>query len=513
MTTNSVYDIVLVYPKTGIDLGATISTPHSVLAIAAPLLKKGYRVQLIDQRIDPDWRASLQAAVTTLPICVGISCMTGTQIHFAMEAAAVVRATTSSVPIIWGGPHPSLLPEQTLESEFVDAICIGEGEETFLEMVEAFQNHRSLSSVRGVAYMDGGKAVVTPPRPLMEMEDLLPVPWELIEVEKYIHPDFWMKGASRSLDIGQTSRGCPFLCGFCASATLRQRKWRPMSVEKSLETILEPVRRFGLNGIWIRDDEFYINPDRVAAISEGILSSGHKFRWYTSGSRADIFNRSSDDQIRLLKRSGADSLKFGAESGSDRILELMNKGIKCEDTLKANEKAKRCGIIPVYALMAGFPTETFAEIDMTIDLFVRLKKENPAAQFEAISPYTAFPGTPLYSLAIEHGLTPPTDLEGWIDWVYDEYDFQGRKLPWFNAAERKMIGNIAYMSILSNSIGNAVGGIGNKKLRSLLKMAITPVSMFERFKLKRKWYGFAPELDFARFAREKIFYRGDKSIG
>jgi radical SAM superfamily enzyme YgiQ (UPF0313 family) len=233
---------------------------------------------------------------------------------------------------------------------------------------------------------------------------------------------------------------------------------------------------------------------------------------YTSGSRVIVFNSATDEQIKLLRKSGAHTLKFGAESGSNRILELMKKGIHAEDTIEANLKAKRCGIIPAFALMIGFPTETFEEINQTISLFIRLKKDNPHAQFEVISPFTAFPATPLYDLALKMGLKPPQKLEGWTDWLCDEYDLEGKKMPWYNYSERKKIGNIAYMSILSNSIQNAIGGVSNKYLRFLFKLVFTPVSAFERFKLKRKWYAFAPELDIARFLRERMFYKSEKTI-
>jgi len=500
-------DVILIYPKTGMDFGATVAPPHAVLTIAAPLYKKGYKVKIIDQRVDPAWNKHLIECLQKKPICVGISSMTGTQIYFAIEAAKIVRRLTNGkVPIVWGGAHPSSVPEQTLESEYVDVVCIGEGDITFVELVEAFAQRGSLNQVKGIAFKDGNQTIVTPSRPLLNVEELLPVPWDLIDVEEYIHRDFYVKGVNRSLDIGQTSRGCPFQCGFCSSATLRQRKWRPMSVEKSLETIVEPVRRFNLDSIWIRDDEFYINRNRAYKICEGIIKAGLKIRWYTSGTRVDVFNSSSDEQIDMLKRSGADTLKFGAESGSNRILELMKKGIHWEDTVKANLRAKKHGIIPAFALMIGFPTETFDDINKTINLYIRLKKDNPKAEFEVIGTYTALPKTPLYNLALEKGLKPPERLEGWINWLSDEYDIEGRKIPWFNYAERKKIGNITYTSILGNTFLNAIGGVSNDFVRFILKAIFTPISVFERFKLRRKWYSFAPELDVARFLRKKLFY-------
>lgn len=505
---NEDVDVILVYPRTGVDFGSTVSPPHSVLAVATLILKKGYKVKVIDQRTDPLWKLHLTEYLKRRPICVGISSMTGTQILFAIEAGKIVRKITNgNVPIIWGGPHPSILPEQTLENEYVDVVCIGEGDITFAEIVDSIQSKTGLNNIKGIAFKDGNRVVRTEPRPLLDIEELLPVPWELIDVDKYIHRDFYIKGVGRSLDIGQTSRGCPYMCGFCVSASLRQRKWRAMSVEKALSRVIDPVKKFNLESIWIRDDEFYINRDRAYEICQGIIKAGLKIKWYTSGTRVNVFNKATDEQIRLLKKSGADTLKFGAESGCNRILELMNKGIRWEDTVEANLKAKRCGIRPAFALMIGFPTETFEEINQTIDLFIRLKNDNDQAQFEVMSPYTPFPGTPLYSLALENGLNPPQTLEGWINWLCDEYDLEGRKMPWFNYAERKKIGNIAYMSILANSIQNAVGGVDGSIKRLLLKAFFKPISGIERFKLKRKWYSFAPELDAARYLRERIFYR------
>lgn len=501
-------DIILIYPKTGMDIGPTIAPPHSVLSIASPLNKAGYKIKIIDQRVDPDWKINLEEEIKKKPICVGISTMTGTQIFFALEAAKIVRKISSfEIPIIWGGPHPSILPEQTLKSQYVDIVCVGEGELTFEELVNNLHVNKPLKDVKGILYKISDRVFMNEPRPLMDIETLLPVPWELINVEDYIHPDMYLKNSPRTLDIGQTSRGCPFNCGFCNSATLRQRKWRSMSIEKSLTTILEPIKKFNLTGIWIRDDEFYINTERVIKICEGIINSGLKIKWYTSGTRIDLFNKSSDELLSLLKRSGAYTLKFGAESGSNRILNLMNKGIDRESTLKSNLKAKNHNIIPAFALMIGFPTETFKEINETIDMAFELKKNNPAVQMETIAVYTALPSTPLFEIALKYGLKPPEKLENWINWNFDEYDIKGERIPWFNKKERIMIGNISYMSMLSNAIINLVEALTNKYLKFVLKKVVILVVVFYRFRLKHKLYYFAPDLLIIKFLREKIFYK------
>ena len=493
------------------DFGSTVAPPHSLLTIAAPLHKEGYKIRIIDQRVDRNWSCHLIDALKVKPICVGISSMTGSQIHYAIEVAKIVRRyTNGKVPIVWGGPHPSILPEQTLRSEYVDIVCIGEGDISFSELIKALEGRRSLLTVKGIAFKDGSQVITTSPVELINVEELLPVPWELINVEDYIHPDMYLKKSSRTLDIGQTSRGCPFNCGFCCSASLKMRKWRAMPVERSLEAIVEPTKRFKLNGVWIRDDEFYINRERASKICEGIIRENLNIYWYTSGTRVDIFNKASDEQTMLLKKSGAYVLKFGAESGSDRILKLINKGITVQDTINANLKAKRHGIIPSFALMIGFPTETFEEIHKTIELAFRLKRNNPHALFETMAIYTALPGTPMYEFALQNGLRPPQHLGGWIDWNFDEYDLEGKRIPWFNYKDRKKLGNLSYMSILANAIPNLIDSVRNVFIRYLLKIIYAPISYYYRFRLKRKYYTFFIDLAIIKYLRNKIFYKSTR---
>jgi len=235
--------VLLLYPKTGMDFGSTVAPPHACLAIAAPVLKAGYSVELLDQRTQTITKDTLENYLCDDTICVGISTMTGTQINNALNLAKLVREITDGkIPLVWGGCHPSVMPKQTLENENVDIVAVGEADDTFLEIVKAIdQKNGGLNSVKGIMYKDGSEMVTTAPRPLLDVDTLLPTPWHLVDVENYIHRDMYLSDRSRVLDVGQSSRGCPFNCGFCSSAEIRERKWRAFDVERSLDYIEHAV--------------------------------------------------------------------------------------------------------------------------------------------------------------------------------------------------------------------------------------------------------------------------------
>ncbi|PIR88025.1 MAG: hypothetical protein COU10_01440 [Candidatus Harrisonbacteria bacterium CG10_big_fil_rev_8_21_14_0_10_45_28] len=491
---NSTY-AVLIYPRTSLDIGPSVAPPFALLTVAAPLYNKGKKVKIIDQRVDPNWISNLKEALKENPVCCGISTMTGRQIGFGIEIAKIIREETGrKIPIVWGGVHPTLVPEQTLRSPYADIVCVGEGDETFPELVDALENKKSLEGVKGIGFIKENEYVFTGARPFINIEETLPTPWDLIDVESYINPDLYLKESKRALDIGQTSRGCPYRCAFCYNPIVHKSRWRAMSVEKTLKMIISDVKRFKLDGIWLRDDEFFLDVDRTAKICQGILDAGLNIAWYTSGASVRDILRSSDEQLELLKRSGVNVLRFGAESGSDRVLKFINKSQTVKEILEVNRRCRKVGLKPVYSLMFGFPTETFAEINETIDLLFQLKKDNPDASFAQFAQFTAFPGTVLYDMAMNMGLKPPAKLEDWAEWLSNESDPKGERVPWLNKKERRWVGNILYLGNFSFVGADMASAVKNMPFGSLINFFVGIFSKYFTWRLKRKSYRFTPEM-------------------
>ena len=166
-------EIILIQPKAGAweKMGARL--PIGLLSIAAIPYNQGYKIKIIDQRIDANWKKTLINSLKKSPLCVGLTCMTGKQIFYALEASKIVKKH-STVPVIWGGVHATLLPEQTLENEYVDLIVLREGDVTFAELVNALEKNGSLKKIKGIYYKQNGKIIKNVERSFIKNFDYLP---------------------------------------------------------------------------------------------------------------------------------------------------------------------------------------------------------------------------------------------------------------------------------------------------------------------------------------------------
>lgn len=386
--------VLLLYPAAGVQQFSLM--PLSLLHIAQPLLEEGLEVEILDQRLERDFFSRLEQRILDDLICVGISCITGPAILQVIRICKFIRARTN-VPIVLGGTHATLLPEQTLEPPFIDFIVIGRGESAFLNLVKALQTDQPVAGLEQTGYKEKGKIVVN--RGFAPEIAVKNIPYHILS--RYAVPS--------NVPI-VTSWGCPYNCSFCVEKVLHP-KYREMAVEDVMLMVqgaLELKPQF-INFI---DDNFLVNRKRTIELFQRCRERDFHFQAVCTG-RVDEVLRLDDDAVGFMKQSGMVGIFFGIESGSPRILKLVNKRITPDMVLRLNLRMKQEGIIPHYSFMAGFPTETNEDREETFRLMDRLKEENPQAAVWKINNYTPYPGTELYELAVQCGFDPPGSFEEW----------------------------------------------------------------------------------------------------
>jgi radical SAM superfamily enzyme YgiQ (UPF0313 family) len=417
-------------PRSGRQVQRRIELPLSLLCPATPLDRQGYRIKIIDEFADPNWKRALLETLAQKPICFGVTCMTGPQILHALEGCRLVKERYPDVPVIWGGVHASLLPEQTLENPYLDIVVVGEGERTFLELVKALESGTPLRNVSGICYKENGKVHHTADRPFVKLDEQPPLSYHLINMDHYRRHLFGMDHISFN-----SSRGCTFRCSFCWDPVMHKRQWRAMDPETVLDQLKRIIQDYDIRGFLFTDDHFFIDMERAFRIIEGILRANFNISISKLQIRADTINRLDKEFLQMMVKAGVKRFSVGVESGSQRMLDLMKKDCSVEDFIEANRKLIPYPIVPVFLFMMGLPTETPEEFAQSIRLAIQLTNENPRA-VKTFNIYTAYPGTDLYHLALKLGLKEPQRLEDWAS-------FNFRNIPkasgWIKPKMRKLI--------------------------------------------------------------------------
>lgn len=430
-------DIVLVYPRTGFDIPKlSVDMPLSILS-AASLAILDFDINLIDQRIDSHWENRLRDELKKNPLCVGVSAMTGKQISYGLQAAKIVREANPQTKIVWGGVHPTLLPEQTLKSQYVDIVVCGEGEETLRDLAHALERCKDLSLVEGIAFKKNGQIILTSSRKPLNLNQLPALPYHLLKMESYIGSQGrFGSNSARSL-IYISSRGCPWRCTFCCNPRLSARRWRSIDAERVFEQVSRLKEEYNLNAVTFHDEEFLVNKERAEKIAQ--LING-KINWWIQA-RMD---RLLEANLEKLAAGGLTGVQPGIESGSNRILKIIKKGETVEKIRAANLRLASTPIIPLYNFMMGFPHETKDELNMTIDLALELLQKNPNAEISGFYVFVPYPGTELFDLAVKNGFESPRSLEEWAS-----YDRQHLKTPWIQE-KRKELENLIFTAKLAD---------------------------------------------------------------
>lgn len=407
--------------------------PLGILYVGDALKQAGHEVEI--QHFPPDEIQQRAAQIARKnPLFVGISAFTSNQTHFSAEFSRAFRSLCDS-PVIWGGVHASMVPEQTLGESYVDMIVIGEGEETVIDLADALTKGRDLSEVQSIGFKRDGQPVLTEQRDLIKDLDKFKLDWELIDIEKYLTP---MWGHKRVISF-ISSRGCPYRCGFCYNMRFNRGRWRGHSKEFVIREIQNLKERYGIEGVRYYDDNFFASKRRATEILkatdlpwEGQLRIGYI----------------TDEIAQTLRDTHCQGICFGMESGNDRILKKIHKDQTTADIIRGTRiMAKYPEVRANCCFILGNPTETKQEIRNTINFCLMLSKIHPKISF-SLGAFLPFPGVPLYDLLIEEGFVPPSTTEGWEIINRSNEEMEMSWLPWVNDRERRDLGYAGRYSLL-----------------------------------------------------------------
>lgn len=389
--------------------------PMGLLFIGNELKNAGYSVKVFHWT-KHDVISRIHEVIEYSPMLIGFSLITGDPLDVVADFCAALKDKAPSIPIVFGGIHPSFEPEQCLEEKFVDYIIQLEGEEAMVELANAIYDGKPVDDIANLGFRKNNKIVVNDTRPLVKDIDRFEMDWTLVDIEKYVRPYFGMK---RVLMGYVVSRGCPHPCAFCYNIVFNQQKWRRRGVEKAIHEINELAAKHNLDALLFHDDNFTVNKKWAFEILDGINVRGVHLE-----TRIDYVD---DKFLKGLEDRNVASIFFGVESGSNRLLELIKKEFTTEDIVDALTKAKNNSFGIKLSFIVGVPTETLSEYRSTLDLAVWALEILPDVGF-TFGFYSPYPGTPLFDLCLEKGFKKPERFADWT--IVDRWGTREMPLPW-----------------------------------------------------------------------------------
>jgi len=406
---------MIVLVKMDTDKGL-MDIPYALLFLGSALEKAGYDVKVFHQ-LSSGIDKITKFVKNNNPLFVGVSTCTGPTTKLTADLSKSIKSVCD-VPIVWGGVHPSIFPWQTLAENYVDIVVVGEDKNNKVDLANAIKKKKDLSKVKGVGYKKNGKIIINPSRPLESDLGKFDIAWHLVNLESYIK-NRDIRYNSEKMLIYIASRGCPYRCGFCYNPMFNRGTWRPFPTKKVVSDILMLKQEYDIDGVVFWDDNFFVDKRRSLDILKEI-----DLPWY-----GDIrANYIDDSYAKKLVQYKCNRLLVGAESGSDRILKLIRKGLTTKELISAYKVCKKNKIPISYSFVVGFPTETWQDSLDTVKFIFKLidiYPDNPVGPIMGV--YMPYPGSDLYDVSVKLGFKPPSRTEDWG--VFNRYavDFD---LPW-----------------------------------------------------------------------------------
>jgi anaerobic magnesium-protoporphyrin IX monomethyl ester cyclase len=438
--------------------GILVSPPLGIMSVGAYLRQDGIEVKLFDWSGKELDEAKSMALKEFAPDVVGLTVIMGSSILRSREVSS--WAKDLGCQVVWGGPFPSILTELCLRKAPVDCLVVGEGEETMLELCHALQERRSIEGIKGLAYLLNGE-LRSEPRPRIRNLDPLPMPWweGAAPLGEYLIP-FYGRMAIPMV----SSRGCPGTCSFCYTKTMWGYRWSSRSAAKVVDEI-QSIQRIEprVSAIIFDDDLFAGDAERVLDFCKELKKRKVDIAWNCELRARDI----KGPLAKAMKEAGCVEMLVGVETGSDRLLANVLKGVTRKEIVDAFKVIHEVGLKGNAMLMVGIPGETMEDFHQTENLLEEIEADG-----FYFSLYLPSPGTAMYQQAKEQGFKEPSTLEEWADhYGYDvsEYPRKSMSQVPFEKVKRMMDREMrrvkyrAYRSAIKNDpLGAVSRGIRGK---------------------------------------------------
>jgi len=470
--------ILLFYPKLVDPSDAEPGKPDvpiSVMTLADHLEKHGFLVDLFDNRLPGDIEKTLNTLQDQL-LCVGVSIMAGYQVVDGYEFSKFLKARYPWMPVVWGGWTPTAVPDQCLRTPFVDIVVKGQGERLFPELVMKLRAGVPIDELTGISYKDEGRIVHNPLRPLMDINEFLPVDHSRIDPSNYSLGDGMLHFGS--------SFGCPYVCTFCGMALHFRGRWIGLRPERVIAEIKTLSRDYRIKMVDFWDSTLFVDLERIKTILRGFKREGLRFGWKARSQVKQII-RFDDELIDLMKETGCQRVVIGIESGSQRIRTLFNKDIDYERLMERLAKLSQAGIPIRTNFLLGPPTEKREDFLETLRSMTRVQKLHPENSVVMYT-YLPVPGTELGKLNAKKIEQIPKTIDAW-DTYYKKTMTRIAK-PWLQKRDdMKRQPAIFYFHLAMRMNPMVRSPLFVMMFRTLKKLAVLRLS-HEVFSFPVEWY-------------------------
>lgn len=367
-----------------------VSFPLGMMSIASYLQANGHTVKIIDRTIKTtNIKKELELFA---PDVVGVSVYSLKS--FADAEKVSLEAKKYGAKVVWGGIFVSLDTEFVFNNIDIDFVSVGEGEATWLELVNTLQNGGDVSGVAGLAFRKNGKTVYTPERDFIDLAILPPIDFTLVDVDKYLGPMYGCKKTA----LLYMAKGCYGQCTFCFNSKFHRRCHRTRPIETFLSEVKYLMENHGVDCIYFADELFGKNKEDLKYQCNAFIESGLGFKWVAQ-TRAGYFDK---EDFILMKDAGCVCIDFGIETGSPSMLKTIKKNIPYERIKETFEYCDEVGIVSIANFIIGFPDETEEQFRETISMAMDIPSTQRTFFF-----FMPGPGSELYEKLVESGKYRP----------------------------------------------------------------------------------------------------------